>query len=230
MAAGRKVFDLAAYHPKTAEFVTGKLVQRLWGEAAPQSLKDKAIAAWLASRTAPDQIRQVLRAILNAPEFLQTPGNKLRRPYELTVGFVRATGGVMTPNSRVFSLTDQAGYPMFGWPTPDGIPDTNADWLNTNSILCSWNLCLGIYEPWFQGAQAVLASQVPRTATTADQIIGYWSQRMLGGSLSPQSYATILKDATTPPSGITRAPPEFYEEAMRRLVALIAATPEFVYR
>jgi uncharacterized protein (DUF1800 family) len=233
LAAGRKVFDLAAYHPKTAEFVTGKLLLRLYGEGAPQSLKDKAVAAWLAARTAPDQIQQVLRAILNAPEFLLNPGNKYRRPFELIVGFIRATGGVAMP-SRIFTgAFDETGYPMFAWPTPDGIPDTNAFWLNTNTLLRCWNICLSLYGAGFsQGAQAVLASQMPADAKTADAIIGYWSQRMLGGPLSSQSYATILNDATGP-QGIGRqigVSAAFFEQALQRLVAMIAATPEFVYR
>jgi uncharacterized protein (DUF1800 family) len=231
-AAGSKVFDLVAYHPKTAAFVAGKLVQRLYGEGAPQSLIDTAVAAWLASRTAPDQIRQVLRAVLNAPEFVQNPGNKVRRPFELLVGFIRATGGVASPSWNLMGGLESTGYLMFSWPTPDGLPDTNQHWLTTDTVLRGWNLLLGMYGTVVNGAQAQLAAALPADANTVDRIIGFWSQTMLGGALSANSYAALLADAMGP-NGVGPAiggSATAVETAARRLVALIAATPEFVYR
>ncbi|MBI1777753.1 MAG: DUF1800 domain-containing protein [Proteobacteria bacterium] len=232
LAAGRKVFDLAAYHPKTAAFVCGKLCQRLYGENAPQSLVDKAVATWLANSTAPDQIAQVLRTILNAPEFLQNPGIKLRRPFELLVGFLRAVGAVATPSWNLMGGLESTGYRMFSWPTPDGLPDTNAHWLTTDTTLRTWNLLLGMFGTTILGGQAVLASQLPAGTNTVDSILAFWSQAMLGGNLSASSYAALLSDAMSA-DGIGPAiggRASAFEAALRRLVALIATTPEFVNR
>jgi hypothetical protein len=232
LAAGSKVFDLAAYHPKTAEFVCVKLVQRLVGEAAPQSLRDKAVAAWLAARTAPDQVAQVLRAILNAPEFIANPGTKLRRPFELLAGFIRAAGAQATPSWNLMGGLESAGYLMFSWPTPDGLPDTNTYWLTTDTVLRGWNMLIDMFGAPIYGASGSLAAQMPADASSVERIIAFWSRALLGGSLGQASYAALLADQT----GTNGVGPALgrgtaaIETALQRLLALIAATPEFVYR
>ena len=104
---GNAVLDIAAYHPGTAAFVTGKLVRRIFGDAPPQAVYDRALAAWLANATAPDQIARVLKAILvDGLEVGILPATKLRRPYEHLIALFRATDMVVNAGTTMTSAFD----------------------------------------------------------------------------------------------------------------------------
>jgi Protein of unknown function (DUF1800) len=59
-----------AHHPRTAQFISRKLIVRFVSESSPQRLVDEAAGVFLGSG---GYLRAVVEAILLSPEFLSAP-------------------------------------------------------------------------------------------------------------------------------------------------------------
>src|SRR5689334_11951705 len=88
---GEMVIDILARSPKTARFISTKLVRRFVSDTPPQALVDRVAAVY--ARTDGD-IREMMRTILTSPEFNSREAYraKIKSPFELAVSAVRATG------------------------------------------------------------------------------------------------------------------------------------------
>nr|MCU0494907.1 DUF1800 domain-containing protein [Chloroflexaceae bacterium] len=229
-ADGRKVLDILAAHPGTAKHLCTKLCRRLVADEPPASLVDRASQVWLEQRDAPDQIAQVVRAILLSPEFASTWGTKVKRPFETVVSFLRATAADFTPNNNLGWMLDERGYRMFGWPAPNGHPDMGGYWLSTNVMLGRWNLPLTLMSDWAELARFDIAGETPASARSARQIADYWANRMVAQPLSEETLASLA--AFMAQDGDPTQPPTFDDDDDRaarfnHLTALIAMLPEF---
>jgi uncharacterized protein (DUF1800 family) len=234
MAQGYRVLDIAAYHPATARFVCGKLCTRIFGEGYPQSAFTRAYNAWMNNQDMPNQIAEVLRAILiGGPEVGTLPSTKLRRPYEHLIAMFRASDMVVSAGTTMTSAFDAVSDFLFAWTPPNGRPDTNTYWLTTGALLAVWNNAM----TWGSNTavKTTLTVQTPDSVNNnVSTIVEYWVNRMVGYSLSATAMSALTNDATTAgiPSLIrARTPnPTTIENAYRRLVGLIAQAPEFMYR
>jgi uncharacterized protein (DUF1800 family) len=229
---GRALFDVIANHPATARFICGKLCRRIFGEAYSQELFDRAVNAWLSNATAPDQIAQVLRAmLLNGDELFTQVPNKVRRPYERLLALFRTTEMVVNAAAAMTTVLDPLNDAVFAWGAPDGRPDVNAYWLATGAMLTAWNLQLQL--PSWPQIRTTLAAQTPTTAATATDVVEYWVGRMIGAQLPISSMNALVSDQTSN-TGIIGARnstnPNAVETALRRLVSLIATTEQFSIR
>jgi uncharacterized protein (DUF1800 family) len=226
MADGRKVLDLIATHPATAHHMATKLCIRLAGPNPPASLTTRAADMWQKTVHAPDQIAQVVRAIVSSPEFLQSRGNKVKRPLALMANYVRVMGYDFTPSEGLFNQLSNAGQRLFGAPTPVGLPDDNAIFLGSNAVRNRWNLLLGLAQNWWQTgapdtAQA-LASWGGRIGA-GNEIVGEWF-RLFGGS----SDEKLVETATIASGVLPFAPAGGGDEKhMAVASALAAMSPEF---
>lgn len=232
LADGRRVLDLAASHPATALHLCAKLCRRLVADDPPQSLIDKAVAAWRDHATSPDQIAQVLRAIILSPEFAQTPPTKAKRPFELTVSLLRASDADTKSVHDWFWTLDEMGHRLFAWPTPAGHPDRSTHWLSTSMMVTRWNLPLRLTADWFRGSRVRLLRQLPDTATTPRDMAKFWCDRMLGATLDEARMSvierTIAGDA--PPDRPLDIGERELTDRVQRGFAAIAMTPEFQVR
>jgi uncharacterized protein (DUF1800 family) len=231
---GNAVLDIAAYHPGTAAFVTGKLVRRIFGDTPPQAVLDRAVAAWNANLTAPDQIARVLKAILlDGPEIGTVAATKLRRPYEHLIAVFRTTGAVVNAGTFMTSAFDPVTDFLFAWTPPNGRPDYNAYWLTTGAIMAMWNNAINYQSNAV--IQTSLRTQTPTYATLdVMSLLQYWVGRMVGYSLSTDGMNGLFQDQITS-SGIVamtsnHASATSLENAYRRLIGLISQSPEFMYR
>ncbi len=232
MEQGLAVLALLAHHPVTAEFVCTKIARRIFGDAPPPAVIERAKRAWLLNRDSSDQIKRVMAEILLGGDEIGSPPSKLRRPYERIIAFFRATDSVVT----AFELADIAvaalGDGPYVWPTPDGRPDTDSQWLSTSINLYNWNLLLLL---WAQPAiRTALGAQTPPGVTTsATALVEYWVGRLVGYRLRPEAMAALVDDATSyygvmaayASGGVTNI-----ENGLRRLIALIGCAPEFGFR
>jgi uncharacterized protein (DUF1800 family) len=151
-ADGRDVLDLVAAHPATARFLCTKLVTRLVSEDPPPALVTKAMAAWRAHIKAPDQIARVVRVILLSPEFAAARGACIRRPLAIVASFARATDLDLAPTEALANEIGNAGERLFGWPSPDGLPETARYFITTDSLRHRWNLVIGLADnAWKNG-------------------------------------------------------------------------------
>lgn len=232
MQQGRAILDIVANHPATADFVCAKICRRIFGDSPPAAVIDRTRKAWLANREAPDQIAQVLKAILLEGEEIGAPPSKLRRPYERLIALLRTTDTIVNAYVESFDAVASLGDGIFAWPTPEGRPDVDAHWMSTSANIETWDLMLHLLShPSFQTS---LAMQTPAEVTgSATLIADYWVDRLVGYALRPEGMSALAKDILGPigvvaayeSGGITNI-----ESSLRRLVALIGASPEFALR
>jgi len=253
LADGQQVFDLVCFHPGTARHLCTRLARRLIADDPPRRVIDAAVEVWMANRRAPDQIRQVLRTILLAPECRTTYGAKMRRPLEAIWAYLRATeaqlpsdeesvGGDATRGGywgSLFYNADLTGHRLFGWDTPTGHPDTASYWANTNALLVRWNNYYNMAQSWGGNVQIDIIGQTNLNEPCA-QIVERWANRLCGfpiASWIQRDLATFLAfggDVNAPPRPTSRAPDwgaiEGVHDRVRAMVHLLAMSPDFNLR
>ncbi|MBL8642819.1 MAG: DUF1800 domain-containing protein [Rhodospirillaceae bacterium] len=229
---GNKVIELAAQNEKTAVFIVTKLCRRIWGDEPPQRVIDLGVQTWLENRTHPEQIKNVVRMILNQPEIWTGPAVKLRRPYEKMIAFARVTNSRIRPTAMMntaFAATKDA---VFLWGSPDGWPDENGYWLSTAGVMTQWNNALTAMS---NGVLSVnLRTESIQTNSVAT-LLDDWIGRIVGYQVSSAGYAALRTMASTSTGiasylGSGTASTTTQENELRRLVALISTAPEFAYR
>ncbi len=235
---GLRLIDLLAYHPRTGPFIVGKLCRRIFGDSPPATAVNRGVAAWDANKTAPDQIRKVIEAIvLGGTEITNLSTQKIRRPFERLIALARTTGTVVNVSADMNTALDAVNDGPFAWQGPNGRPDVDSYWLSTGIMLTTWNLVTAF--PTWATNTTTLMNQTPLDGLLSSiQCVEYWVGRMIGYQLDP-SRMTALQNDQAGSSGVpaqyrsttnvtTRATRT--ETALRRLVSMIAATPEFIYR
>lgn len=123
--------DLAA-HPATARRLARRIAVHFVADDPPASLVGQIEAAWTASR---GDLSVVARALLAAPEAWEPTPAKIKTPYEFIVSTHRALG---YPPQRVQQLQQALvamGQPAFSAPSPEGWPDTAADWAGPDALV-----------------------------------------------------------------------------------------------
>jgi uncharacterized protein (DUF1800 family) len=116
----RYVMDLLTHNPSTAPFQAKELLQRFVTETpSPKYISDIA-AVWAAAVDAPDQIAQVVRAIVTHPEFDLGYHAMLKQPVELIADMMRqlpgklqASDGYGPATSLLWVLSDLGQEPFF---------------------------------------------------------------------------------------------------------------------
>src|SRR5262249_54439300 len=141
MQDGREVYDMLAAHPGTAAHVSRKLARRLISDQPPAEVVAQAAEVFHARVDAPDQLTQVVRAIVLSDAFRQAWGEKMKRPFEVAVSMMRAMGTEFTrlPH-RFLDVYESMGQPLFGHQAPNGYGDLRNNWSGTTSMLYRWKL------------------------------------------------------------------------------------------
>ena len=226
MADGRKVLDLVAFHPATAQHLCRKLVVRLAGENASAALVAQAVAVWTRQAHAHDQIAQVVRTIVTSPEFKASRGVKIRRPLALVAGFTRATGLDLVPTEPLLNGIANAGQRLFGYAPPTGLPDRRDLFLGTNAMRQRWQLVLALAENnWGTGVIEPARLMGP-AATTPRAAAAFWLTAMTG-SYDPAAIEALASGLGWPPD--TPLPPNQpnTQKQLARIAGLAAMAPGF---
>ncbi|HET6546566.1 MAG TPA: DUF1800 domain-containing protein [Rhodanobacteraceae bacterium] len=201
-ADGTTLYDMLAQHPGTAHHIAGKLCRRFVGDNPPGALVNSVAATFQQNWQAPDQITQVLQAILQSGEFKSSWGTKMKRPALAAVGALRAMGADFTPkpdDSDLYTPTEEfmgrlqaAGHRLFYWPAPNGYPDDQEQWSSTGALGMTLRLLPRLLEMHqiesYNNAYPLLADVQGQTLDTfpdpadrsAANIVGYWCDRILG--------------------------------------------------
>ena len=225
MADGEQVLDLLAAHPATARFLCTKIARRLLTDDPPAALVDRLAHVFLQARDAPDQIAQVIRALVHDPAFTATPPGKIRRPFEFLAALYRATGAAITgtDNGLHYHL-HRAGWRQHEYGPPTGHPDVMAGWTGASSLNRLVDFALYAHEDWFGAASLDLAA-----LTAFDEPVGAflarWSARI---GTTPAGLAQSMGlDPTTP----ARTFPHDQRKGLASVaIALTAMSPQFVLR
>ena len=143
-----------AYHPGTGRHIALQLAQRFIGDDPPDAVVDYAAHVFYQNISAPDQLKQTLRAILlydagpGSFRDINNFGNKIKRPFETVVSGLRACGLDYTfrrnvsdesPSSdRFMDRFKRTGERPFDWRAPNGFPDASADWMGSTALVHAW--------------------------------------------------------------------------------------------
>lgn len=214
------IMHLAA-HPATARFVTTKLARRFLGDNPPPDLVGRASHAFEQSR---GDIRTVLRVLLlDGVSTLRPLPPKFKRPLNFIVSALRQLNASSDGGPPLLDFLMRMGQPLFAWPTPDGFPDHNADWIN--NLQPRWQFAVALAHNQLKGTTinvADLLGQAETAAEGADRL----STLLFGAPLQPQirqELLNILGHGTLRHGIVT-------PEIMSDLLSVLVASPAFQWR
>ncbi len=171
-----------------------------------------------------------MRAIALSPEFASTWGLKLRRPFELAVAMMRATGADFAPQDDFFSANARTGQRLFQCGTPDGYPDARSRWGGTTSMLERWRWANTLTGDGWKGVRLDASARTPKELATPRQLAGFWCERSLGWPGSPAHQEIVARFLAR---GAGLDAPLSRDDRRERLapaVALTLMSPEFQLR
>jgi uncharacterized protein (DUF1800 family) len=169
---GEAILRDLARHPATARRLSHRIAAHFVADTPPQSLVAQLETAWTRSD---GDLAQVARALIEAPETWAVPPSKIKTPYEFVVSTHRALG---VPPERLAPLRQTLvamGQPPFAPPSPEGWPDTAADWAGPDALVKRLN--------WARSAA--------ETARTADIVAT--ANDTLGGRLSERTRLAVAR-------------------------------------
>ena len=224
MKDGRDVLDLLARHPGTARYIARKLCRRFISDSPSESLVQNAAKVFHDNQKSPEQIRLVMRAILNSPEFMGTSRQKIKRPFEFIAGIIRATGADFEPSEDFLRKSSVPGQRLFQWRTPDGYPDTREKWTGTTAMLDRWRICNQLVNGGIDGVKLHPLKDMNWSGQGPGDkgVVDFWGKRLLGRPLSNTSAQAILDFAKEAPVPL--------ERKVAPMVALVLMSPEFQWR
>lgn len=211
----RTGLELVAAHPETAQFIAAKLASHYTTEAPPAALVQAMAAEF--RRTAGD-LRQVLLVMAGHPTFWEAAAEpRLAQPLDFAMRLHRAAGPASAGGMHGYLRRSRAG--VFECPTPDGYPEDDAAYADSNAMIQRWKLA--------RESAGALAGVVPAPlrygagepdAAWAQQVIDVLAVRLLGAPLSDRSNDAAVRFAAE----ITGSK----DERTRELAALVAQLPE----
>ncbi|HKD05206.1 MAG TPA: DUF1800 domain-containing protein [Bryobacteraceae bacterium] len=167
MEDGLRVLDILARHPSTARFISRSLAVRFVSDNPPESLVKRMADAFTATD---GDLREVMRAMINAPEFWD-PANfrsKVKSPLEMTVSAMRAINADIGYTFAMNGVMTQLGEPLYRKLEPTGYSNRGTDWMNSASLLARMNFANSLARSSINGISVDLsqfsgdASQIER--------------------------------------------------------------------
>jgi uncharacterized protein (DUF1800 family) len=222
---GEQVLDILAAHPATAQRIARKLAVRFISDTPPQAVVDRAAEAYLRTN---GNIGEVMRTIVTSREFTAARGAKLRTPLELVLATRRALGAEYDNAGETVETLLDLDQPPFGRISPDGWPETGAEWMNTGAVMNRVNFARAValgetksirveqWQHWQELTQLTYVRQV-------DRVI----ELLLHDNASTQLRSALLSagpQQTVRPGSIAA------ELALRNLLSLVLGSPDFQRR
>lgn len=238
---GEDVLDAVAFHAGTARHIARKLCRRFISDDPPQNVVDEAAAVFRAAANDADQLAQVVRTILLAPEFLATWGHKVKRPFEVVISALRAADAQFSfalaedETDDLLWRYDQAGQPLFSWRAPDGYPDLREDWQSTTPRVHLWRLCNWLVDVEDAGGSHLLdvVGQTPAGVRSANELADHWIARVLGRPMPAADRQEIVDFMAQGYNPVLALPVDSdwdTQERLRAMVGLLFMSPSFLWR
>jgi uncharacterized protein (DUF1800 family) len=217
---GDQVLDILLAHPSTPRFVSAKLVRRFVADDPPASIVDACVETW---HHTDGDIRALVRTIFTHPEFDSAPP-KLKRPMELVVSLLRTTNAQYDGGTGLVNLLDRLGHRPFGWPTPDGYPDTAVEW--SGNMLGRWNFGLDAMRGSLPDIEIDLGDLVDAGGAddTVDEWLRFFGRLLLKHDLDASDAAALREFAY----GDTDTRPD--RDQRLHMLGLMVGGPAFQWR
>jgi uncharacterized protein (DUF1800 family) len=202
-AEGLAVLHMLATSPATAKFISTKLAVRFVSDTPPPALVDRMANAFRASD---GDIRAVLRAMLDSPEFWsqEVYRAKMKTPLEFVASSVRASAADVTNAQSLSGALDKLGMPVYGMQTPNGYSWMAEPWVSTGALVNRMNFAVaessnrlyGVKTDW----RALLgepAELIPTDMNGGDSRDAVAKEKrlevlLLGQPVSERTRATVL--------------------------------------
>ena len=219
MTDGEAVLDLLAVHPATAKHLATKLAVRFVSDEPSPALVDRLASVYLKSG---GQVKPMLQAIAESPEFWGSVGDKIKSPFELAASAVRGLGGdVREPRETLRWIADM-GQKLYAYQAPTGYPDRAEAWVNTGSLVNRMNFGLQLAAGRVRGVAFDLKSET----ASRDEALRAYAERLLPGRDLKPALALLQPMVDDPglPKKVEGATP------VEQVVGVILGSPEFQRR
>ncbi len=237
---GRDVLNFLASHPGTGRYIARKLCRKFIADDPPQAVVDAAAAVFTAQWQAPDQMKQVMEAILLSDEFKNTWGEKIKRPFEIVVSALRAGNANFNLKMEDNDTSDflwryyGTGQWPYGWPAPNGYPDVRGAWKSMTPRVMSWRLCGWLVDFDNDNHKFYLnvLGQTPTAIRSANALADFWIDRILGREMDPadrEEIVDFMGQGINPDFDLDFSD-EDTTDRLRSMVGLIFMSPEFLWR
>ena len=208
-AEGLQVLHMLATSPATARFISNKLAVRFVSDTPPPALVDRMTKAFV---TSGGDIKTVLRAMFNSPEFWspEVYRAKLKTPEEFVVSAVRASDADVTNAVPLTQALTKLGMPFYGMQTPNGYSWMATSWLNTGDLVNRMNFSLslsgdripgaltdwtGLLEQGTAGGEPAISGDT--SGDSGDSAAAVKEKKLetllMGQPVSPQTRTTVLQ-------------------------------------
>jgi uncharacterized protein (DUF1800 family) len=207
--------ELLSAHPSCATFISRKLCEQYVSDPAPPKLVADLAQIYL--ETGGD-IPAMLEAMAEHPDFWASSG-KVASSVDFGVRAARMARS--TNPGPVSDLISASGMGMFDRATPDGYPEDNGFFVNSNAMLQRWRFAKTIQNDFLNSGLIPNSLRPPDTGWNPDvtqRIVDLAAVRMTGNVLSDASNDSAQKLlASAPPSTDVR---------LHALATLICQLPE----
>ncbi|HEX6863769.1 MAG TPA: DUF1800 domain-containing protein [Thermoanaerobaculia bacterium] len=198
---GEEVLDLLAVHPATAKHLAAKLAVRFVSDKPSQALVDRLAAVYLKSG---GEVKPVLRAIAESPDFWGAVGDKIKSPFELAASAVRGLDAEVRDPRQTLRWIADMGQKLYAYQAPTGYPDRAEAWVNTGSLASRMSFGLDLAAGRVRGVDFALARE---------ETLRAYAERLLPGrDLAPALALMEPKVKGTEPEqmvGVILGSPEF---------------------
>ncbi len=242
---GERLLDILAEHPSTAYFISFKLCRRFISDWPDQFCPNAIAAGAQAFLNSHGDIRETVRAIILHPDFANSWGQKVKRPFEFMIAFMRGLGLSeminFLPNdwsglgARTFQRQIEVlGQVLFEFAAPTGLPDVGLAWWTTGQLFDRWTLANMIVNLFF-GEQrhnnlpdSLLLNSLLGLPKTATEVVDRLIDLLIGRAVVPEHRTMWINylgngnpNATISNSAHAR---------LRPLIGAIAASSYFQWR
>ena len=226
---GEHVLEMLARDPHTAKFVCRKLAMRFVSDDPPQPLVDRMAETWAKKD---GDIRELLRTMLNAPEFWAPEAYraKVKTPLEFVVSAVRATGAEVNDALPLVRTLNQMGMPLYQMQPPTGYSMQAETWVNSAALLSRMNFALALGAGKMNGSriapELLLGKEAPTDAIAIETTL---ERDLLDGDVSEQTRNVIQKQFHDPQI-LANVADDQRKQREGVLEGLILGSPEFQRR
>lgn len=217
---GREVLRLLASHPATARHIARKLAERFVSDEPPAALVDTLAAVFI--RTDGD-LREVTRALYTAEAFFDpaVQGGRIKRPFELVVSALRASGAEVGGVPPLLQVLRTLGHLPYQESAPTGYPSRKEEWVNSGALLNRMNFGLALSAGQLRGVRVpeeLLEDAVH--SGSREELIAILARRVFPAGGSRDLEAIVLEDLAANESSNP-------ERLARRALGLLLGSPQF---
>lgn len=196
-----EVLNRLSRHPATARFISRKLAVYFVADDPSESLVKQMTQTYLHTD---GDIAAVLQTLFASNEFAQSLGKKFKDPIHYVLSAVRLAydDKPILNAGPIINWLNRMGEPLYGHPTPDGYPMTEAAWTGSGQLATRFEIAraigsgsAGLFRA--EGEQAMARAAFPQLANalyfqSLQKNLSPTTRQALDRAASPQEWNTFF--------------------------------------